>query len=83
MTRARDADNSARVSAFAMAAMAAMAAIANAPIRSSVPAGSGSGREEPTNITPHSCPPARTGVPTATRTPTDWAYLAIGPPASP
>jgi hypothetical protein len=63
MTRARDADNSARVSAFAMAAMAAISV--NAPIRSSVPADSGSGREEPTNITPHSRPPARTGVPTA------------------
>ena len=82
MTRARDADNSARVLAFAMAAMAAISV--NAPIRSSVPrAGSGPGREEPAAITPHSRPPARTGVPTATRTPTDWAYLAIGPPASP
>ena len=67
-----------RASAFAMA-MATSSV--NAPIRSSIPAGSGPGPEEPTDITPQSRPSTTTGVPTAARTPMARARLAAGPPA--
>jgi hypothetical protein len=53
---------SARASLFAIAV--AMSSV-NAPMRISVPAGSGSCPEEPTAMTPHSRPATSTGTPTA------------------
>ena len=53
-----------------------------AAMRISVSAGSGSGREEPTAMTPQSRPPARTGTPTAARTPMERTLSATRPLAS-
>ena len=68
--------SSVRAAAFAIA-MATSSV--NAPIRVSVSAGSGSGREEPTAMIPQSRPPARTGTPTAARTPMARTFSATGP----
>ena len=68
-----------RVAVFAIAVPTSSV---NAPIRISVSAGSGSGREEPTAMTPQSRPPARTGTPTAARTPMERTFSATGPEAS-